>query len=110
MKQFLILLSLLLFWNLAESQDWQWLNPKPQVSTLNSIIFTDPNTGFAVGNSGAIVKTTNGGDTWSAIEPVSDYNLLSVDFPDPVEGFAVGLYSKDKQRRRQLVGSFHRHS
>ena len=66
MKQLITLLSLVFLLNQAEAQDWQWLNPKPQANTLNSITFTDPDTGFAVGNSGAIVKTTDGGNTWTS--------------------------------------------
>ena len=34
---------------------------------LNSVYFTDANTGYAVGDTGTILKTIDGGTTWTAI-------------------------------------------
>jgi hypothetical protein len=46
--------------------------------------------GFAVGSSGTILATTDGGITWSnQTSPVSD-GLNEVSFPDSVNGYAVG--------------------
>ena len=93
MKQLTPFLLLLLSLNTVSGQDWRWLNPKPQANTLNAITFTDQNTGFAVGNSGAIIKTINGGTIWTNVEsPPTAYNLLTVSFPGPLVGFAAGYY------------------
>ena len=43
---------------------WQWSNPHPQGNDLNEVDFFDSKTGFAVGNFGAIVRTTDGGVNW----------------------------------------------
>jgi photosystem II stability/assembly factor-like uncharacterized protein len=48
---------------LAFSQ-WTWQNPLPQGNRLNSAYFTDANTGYLVGESGTIIKTYDGGQTW----------------------------------------------
>ncbi|GAB4294312.1 MAG: hypothetical protein Kow0098_15820 [Ignavibacteriaceae bacterium] len=54
---------------------WTELNPKvPRVDYIG-IDFINPDTGWACGGSGAIIKTTNGGDDWTIAEtPVT--NLL----------------------------------
>jgi len=52
----------------AGSGVWIELNPKvPRVSYFG-IDFINADTGWAVGGSGAIIKTTNGGDDWSIAE------------------------------------------
>lgn len=56
---------------------------------VNSISFADTNLGFAVGDQGVILKTLNGGNTWTQ-EPsntVNDLNIIS--FKSPL-GFIGG--------------------
>jgi len=55
-----------------------------------SVYFTDANTGFAVGQSGTIIKTNNGGTTWFNISSGTGNLLRSVYFPDANTGYAVG--------------------
>ena len=43
---------------------WFWQNPTPQGNYLNDVKFISPNTGWAVGSLGTIIKTTNGGANW----------------------------------------------
>jgi photosystem II stability/assembly factor-like uncharacterized protein len=59
-------------------------------ANLNSVHFIDANIGWAVGDSGIIIKTTNGGVTW--VKKVSGTNkrLNSVYFIDGYFGWAVG--------------------
>jgi hypothetical protein len=40
---------------------WRWENPLPQGNQLESVFFTDPTTGYVVGQTGTILKTGNGG-------------------------------------------------
>ena len=47
------------------SSSWVWQNPLPQGNTLNAIFCVDTNNCIAVGDSGAILATTNGGTTWA---------------------------------------------
>jgi photosystem II stability/assembly factor-like uncharacterized protein len=57
---------------------------------LNSIYFTDANTGFAVGYNGTILKTTDGGTNWVAQNSNSTRKLSSVHFPSADSGYVVG--------------------
>src|SRR5437764_8586159 len=45
---------------------WQWGNPQPQGNQLNGIDFAG-GTGYAAGNFGTLLKTTDGGQTWAGI-------------------------------------------
>ena len=66
MKKFYIFFIALFAINIANAQDWKWLNPYPQVNNLRSVKFVDANTGFAVGEKGTIIKTYNAGTNWTA--------------------------------------------
>lgn len=57
---------------------------------LNSLYFTNANTGYAVGRSGTIIKTIDGGITWTKLSSGTTNNLFSIFFPDDNTGYAVG--------------------
>lgn len=57
---------------------------------LHSLHFTDPQTGYASGEEGVIVKTTDGGETWKHQYSGSYWNLQSIFFTDPKTGYIVG--------------------
>jgi photosystem II stability/assembly factor-like uncharacterized protein len=58
---------------------------------LASIFFVDSNTGYTVGENGLILKTLNGGTTWT-IQPSGTTNeLSSVYFTDTETGYIVDL-------------------
>lgn len=67
----------------------------PISSTLTSVSFADTRTGWAVGHWGAIVKTTDGGESWTLqrSDTSVDQPLFSVYFKNAHEGWAVGLWS-----------------
>ncbi|MHB0914199.1 MAG: WD40/YVTN/BNR-like repeat-containing protein [Thermoleophilia bacterium] len=69
---------------------WQWVHPLVQGTTINDISFVNDNTGWAVGQGGTIIKTTDGGTTWSAQNSGTTYNVTGVDFVDSNTGWAVG--------------------
>ncbi len=60
---------------------------------LHGIVFTDDATGYAVGESGNIVKTTDGGTNWTLLNSGTSKNLLDVFFADENTGYAVGWNS-----------------
>ncbi len=66
----------------------------PQVSntysSLNSVHFTDANTGYITGGSGLILKTTNGGTLWSALTTNATGNLKAICFPSATTAYVVG--------------------
>src|SRR5229473_3060890 len=51
--------------NASLAGGWFWQNPFPQGNDLNAVAAIDTDTMVAVGNLGAVVKTTDGGLTWS---------------------------------------------
>jgi len=69
---------------------WQWVHPDVQGTTINDLSFIDDNNGWAVGQGGVIMKTTDGGNTWAAQNSGTTYNILGVDFVSSSTGWAVG--------------------
>lgn len=57
---------------------------------LYSVFLTDAETGWAVGDSGMIISTTDGGDSWQRQHADSRVGLSSVHFVDRLNGWAVG--------------------
>ena len=68
-----------------------WMSQDSGVSAqLISVSFVDANTGWTVGTSSTILKTTDGGATWiPQTSPVS-MNIYAVQFVDAEYGWAVG--------------------
>jgi len=67
-----------------------WKLQSTGIGTLFGIDFIDADTGWAVGTSGTILHTSNGGVTWSAQNSGTSYHLWAVDFVDASTGWAVG--------------------
>jgi photosystem II stability/assembly factor-like uncharacterized protein len=61
---------------------------------LNDIVFTNSNSGLAVGNFGIILKTTNAGETWQRITISWDYDFNSISFVNDSIGWVVGDLGK----------------
>ncbi len=60
-------------------------------SNLNGVFFhTDGRTGWAVGDGGRVVKTSDAGKTWATQTSNTAFNLQSVWFTSATEGWAVG--------------------
>ncbi|MEO8211442.1 MAG: YCF48-related protein, partial [bacterium] len=76
--------------NSQEIDNWKWLNPKPQGNTLYSIDFVNDNTGYAAGDFGTILKTTNNGSIWENLNTGVSTRFLSIDFIDLNTGYAGG--------------------
>ncbi|HEX6619629.1 MAG TPA: YCF48-related protein, partial [Solirubrobacteraceae bacterium] len=71
------------------SSGWQWGNPLPQGNTLRSISFAGAN-GYAAGEFGTLLRTTDGGTTWSGLLSGTFTNLSEVQAIDPDALFAAG--------------------
>ncbi len=69
---------------------WTWQNPLPKGNPLRDVFFVDAQTGWAVGDYGTILKTQNGGATWTAQTSGTTSYLKSVYFSDNQTGWAVG--------------------
>ena len=76
---------------LANDAMAQWfLQNSGTTKNLYSVHFTDANIGYAVGDSGIILKTTNGGTNWAPQNSGVTLALLSVHFPSIDTGYVVG--------------------
>ncbi|MBN2173895.1 MAG: T9SS type A sorting domain-containing protein [Bacteroidales bacterium] len=69
----------------------QWFYQNSGTSLdLNSVHFLNSNSGYAVGNSGIILKTIDGGSNWTLLGSGTSQDLQSVYFCDLLTGFSVG--------------------
>src|SRR5664279_3899252 len=52
----------------SQSSGWFWQNPLPQGHYIGSAKFVNSMIGFAVGDCGTVLKTTNGGMNWNFVK------------------------------------------
>jgi photosystem II stability/assembly factor-like uncharacterized protein len=69
---------------------WSYQNPMNGYRQFNGIHFIDAQTGWVVGASGTIRKTTDGGLTWQAQSSGTTFELDDVHFVNSQTGWAVG--------------------
>ena len=69
-----------------------WTTPIDNDSTnINSVFFLETNTGWAVGQGGLIMHSTDGGVNWNIQQSATqEYDLHDVYFKDANNGWAVG--------------------
>jgi photosystem II stability/assembly factor-like uncharacterized protein len=90
MKGFIILfIACVLMPGTASAQGWERQN-SPTGNYLASVVFVDTCHGWAVGDSGTIIHTTDGGGTWVIQNTGTTLFLLAVDFVDVSNGWAAG--------------------
>lgn len=85
----------------------------PGEATLTAVYFHDDRHGWAVGHDAVILRTEDGGMTWTLVHQAPDERkpLLDVWFEDSRHGFAVGAYGLalethdggSRWRRRSLL-------
>ena len=71
--------AIMLSMTINGTETWD-IQPSGTTSDLNSIYFTDANTGYIVGYNGTILKTNNSGTTWNAQTSGTTNELVSVFF------------------------------
>ena len=90
--------SILCVWatgiGLADS-GWTSQNPQPTGSVLRAVVALNANTTIAVGDQGAILRTTDAGATWTRISSGTAAMLSGVSFADANSGMAVGDQGAD---------------
>jgi photosystem II stability/assembly factor-like uncharacterized protein len=62
----------------------------PTTNTLYAVYFVDANVGYAVGASGTVIKTIDGGNNWTTAASAGGSNLRAVYFINATTGWAVG--------------------
>jgi photosystem II stability/assembly factor-like uncharacterized protein len=72
-------------------------------SDLASIKMLDRNVALASGDSGVILKTTNGGTDWVQVSPPSNMELYAQTFPEPAAGPIQISYSLPQMQNVSIV-------
>ncbi len=69
-----------------------WVKKSQSLTTqqLNGVFFSDASNGWAVGNAGVILHTTDGGETWATQQSGTSQNLNEVFFTNSTYGWIVG--------------------
>ena len=88
-KSILLMIAFVSLFGYANAQ-WNWLNPSPTGNQLRGVSFTDANNGTAVGKLGTILRTTDGGVTWTLQTSGTTNFLTGVHFVDASNGTVVG--------------------
>ncbi len=71
-------------------QNWTRQDVPSQARFLRAVDFVDRNNGWACGRNGTILKTTDGGASWTYQRAVVDTTLFDIDFADPLRGMIAG--------------------
>jgi predicted CXXCH cytochrome family protein len=75
---------------------WYWENPLPQGDFLKDASFVDNLHGWVVGQNGAVLRTSDGGVTWTYLDPrvsaaqYSQRDINGVTFADTSRGWIAG--------------------
>lgn len=75
------------------AQNWEPAHGSVTANTLNDVQFVTDQVVYAVGNSGTVIKSTDGGKTWSDISFGETRNFLSLHFFDETTGYVGGPFS-----------------
>ncbi|MBK8980987.1 MAG: hypothetical protein IPM38_01415 [Ignavibacteria bacterium] len=69
---------------------WQWQEPQPTGNFMWALDFIDENTGYAAGDVGTVMKTTNGGSGWEVKIVDPNFRVYGMYFYDADFGFLSG--------------------
>ncbi|MCF8237785.1 MAG: T9SS type A sorting domain-containing protein [Saprospiraceae bacterium] len=64
--------------------------PSPTDQDLRDVLFINPSLAVAVGDSGVIIRSDDGGESWDIVQGADQESLVKVAFFDQVNGIAVG--------------------
>ena len=93
MKRYLSFLSVLCalaLSSLQAQQAWHWQNPLPQGNDLEGVHSFNQTTAIAVGSTGTIIKTTDGGCGWIFKTSSTNESLRAVFFVNDQVGWVAG--------------------
>lgn len=100
------IITFLFFSSAIFAQNFNWTPQNSGVSVLlNDVYFSDNQTGWAVGDDGIIVNTTDGGQTWNTQASGATDKLRAVFFIDSNTGWAVGGMSNKTMLKTTDGGS-----
>ena len=67
-----------------------WTAAPPQPERLVDVHFANNNVGWTVGRNDFVLRTTDGGNTWTDISAATGDHLNGVYFTSPINGYVVG--------------------
>lgn len=82
----------------AEQTGWCWQAPQPWGHVMNDLLFTDAQRGWMVGDGGAMLRTQDGGLTWTEQFLPSGESLQSIRFQDERTGWLMSYNSEQLWR------------
>lgn len=88
MKKTLFIFLVITLYNIS-AQEWKKQN-SPTSEALYDVFFIDKMKGWAVGNNGVVLRTTDSGNPWIKQESGTKEMLRSVFFVDSLNGYSVG--------------------
>ncbi|MDY0086814.1 MAG: YCF48-related protein, partial [Bacteroidales bacterium] len=89
-KNFWMVLMTVFFGLSMQAQQWELLNPSPTFNDIQAVSFPSPDTGFIVGNNSMVMRTFDGGESWTNIDfPAEGVQIRFVDFRDNNHGVVV---------------------
>jgi len=75
----------------------------PVEKNLLSVAFAGEKLGFAVGDDGTIIKTTDGGVSWERVKVDSDADFRSISFSDEKTGWVVGTNGTSERLPQKVL-------
>ncbi|GEM_PF-593336 len=90
MRKLLILFLLLSVPFLVVAEDWTEVITATYAAGLNDVQFLDDQNGWIVGGGGLLLKTTDGGITWTEVNVPTTLSLNSIFFVDENVGYIGG--------------------
>lgn len=78
----------------VSAQEWSQLTTNYD-SSLYNVSFVNTDVGYASGDHGKVLKTTNGGNSWVTLNTGINQGLASVQFVDPLVGYAASGFYND---------------
>ena len=73
---------------------WFWQNPLPQGNHLRDVDFANQNNGWAIGEAGTILFSSDGGNNWLPQTSGTDEHLYSISVLDQSRSWVVGRGGK----------------
>jgi photosystem II stability/assembly factor-like uncharacterized protein len=92
--------------NVAQS-GWSWGNPTPQGNTLRAIDFVQGR-GYAAGDAGTVLRTDDGGATWTGLATGTSRDLGRLQVVDPQTLVVLGGDGCALRRSDDAGATFHR--
>jgi photosystem II stability/assembly factor-like uncharacterized protein len=70
---------------------WHWQNPNKKTTLFCELQFVNSSTGFACGQGGIMLKTTDAGVNWQSVTLPSDGMVLNLFFLNESKGWYIGF-------------------